>query len=467
MKHNDEPTLHDLIERQRLVKEVGDQVADCTPPQVFGIHGDWGCGKTSFLHQLHWYLAGECPESQDWQKDAKPTEVEAWQPWQAKPGVTVVWFEAWRYQNEPNPIVALLQEIRTQLQWSKKFWNYVKKETEVAAYGALFGLENLTKYLQVDPAKVQEAGEKWEREDYAVKLPTHVIRAMLEQVVSQLLGVRGKAKSDARLVVLIDDLDRCESETAYRLLEGIKIYLNVPNCLFVLGMDQKVIQLGVEQHLPAGNEADRAVLAAEYIDKICRRIWNLPQLPDCPGLLAQFLDGVPGNKAICDIVRAYHCLPANPRKIKAFADVVERFARHVVPDPAVPPDMGPLSDLRDVTLPRGHEGRALDARAGLIVLFSVLYQSHYPLYRAIEGDPRFYHTVRDWAQGIGKHELLKGIRLPQALVAGDEREMPGVPEFRTTFADPMRGNVFRVQDLIIDLGEVAENSILACILGRT
>ena len=60
--HNDEPALQDTLERRSLIEEVGEAIARCTPPQVFGVHGDWGLGKTSFLHQVQWYLTGDCPQ---------------------------------------------------------------------------------------------------------------------------------------------------------------------------------------------------------------------------------------------------------------------------------------------------------------------------------------------------------------------------------------------------------------------
>ncbi len=52
----------DTLERGLLIEEVGKAIARCTPPQVFGVHGDWGLGKTSFLHQVQWYLTGDCPQ---------------------------------------------------------------------------------------------------------------------------------------------------------------------------------------------------------------------------------------------------------------------------------------------------------------------------------------------------------------------------------------------------------------------
>jgi tRNA A37 threonylcarbamoyladenosine biosynthesis protein TsaE len=49
---DDEPTLLVTLDRVDLVAQVTDMVSRGQPPQVLGAHGDWGAGKTSFLHQL-------------------------------------------------------------------------------------------------------------------------------------------------------------------------------------------------------------------------------------------------------------------------------------------------------------------------------------------------------------------------------------------------------------------------------
>lgn len=101
---NDEPTIDDTLDRTSLVNEVAQVVSKCRPPQVFGIHGDWGLGKTSFLHQLQMCLTGTSPLA----SPETPLAPEAQK-------LATVWFEAWRYQYEQAPIVALLHEIRSQL----------------------------------------------------------------------------------------------------------------------------------------------------------------------------------------------------------------------------------------------------------------------------------------------------------------------------------------------------------------
>lgn len=123
--HNDEPTLNDELGRAELVRRVSNAVARCSPPQVFGVHGDWGTDKTSFLHQLHWDLVGECPQQPDL--------------------------------------------------------------AEVAIRSALLSLEDLTKRIGIQASKIQEAGERWEEENLATRLPAHMIRQHLEDALRKLL----------------------------------------------------------------------------------------------------------------------------------------------------------------------------------------------------------------------------------------------------------------------------------------
>ena len=281
MLFNDEPTLLDRLSRSELVKRVGYAIIDCKPPVVLGIHGDWGAGKTSFLHQLHFYLKGECPQRSA--EEIDDTKC----PWSNHPDtdyLTIVWFEAWRYQNEPVPIVALLQEIRTQLPWYSKALAESKKLGEIVMRSALLSLDDLTKKIGLQAATVktiQETGEKWEQENLATSLPAHMIRAHLDHALGQLLGRADQPRRHAyRLVVLVDDLDRCEPDAAFKLLEGIKIYLNLPSCIFVLGMNQWIIERAIAKQLKAeSSDEDRRYVAPNTWRSSARTSGTCPPWP--------------------------------------------------------------------------------------------------------------------------------------------------------------------------------------------
>ncbi|MGH8553264.1 MAG: P-loop NTPase fold protein, partial [Methylococcales bacterium] len=106
--HSDEPTLTDSLDRQGLVAEIAEAAATATPPLVLGVHGDWGSGKTSFMKCVKEHL-----------------EQEAF-----KDRLITVWFEAWRYQNEATPLVAL-PEMRKQFSVSNKVRNQAGKIGEI------------------------------------------------------------------------------------------------------------------------------------------------------------------------------------------------------------------------------------------------------------------------------------------------------------------------------------------------
>ncbi|TGS78785.1 NTPase KAP, partial [Mesorhizobium sp. M2D.F.Ca.ET.178.01.1.1] len=70
----------------------------------------------------------------------------------------------------------------------------------------------------------------------------HQFRQDFEQLLSE-------AKID-RLVVLVDDLDRCLPETAIATLEAIRLFLFVPNAAFVIAADEGMIEYAVRRHFP-------------------------------------------------------------------------------------------------------------------------------------------------------------------------------------------------------------------------
>ncbi len=329
---NDEPTLIDRLDRTSLVKEVGDFVASTSPPQVFGIHGDWGLGKTSFLYQLQWYLTGDCPQQVESEK-IKLEETNAIEKGAHAKHVRVVWFEAWRYQYDEVPVVALLQEIRSQLHWSVKIRGQSKKFTEVAVRGALLSLEDLTKKIGIQASKFEAAGEKWERDHLASALPSHTIREHLRQAIDKLLPLKIKDSPTPRLIVLVDDLDRCDSDAAYRLLEGLKIYLTLNNCIFVLGMNQRTIEDAIGKNFPGEDHHIRLRRAAAYLEKLCQNIWRLPTVTDSKNLLIDWMSDESGSekleKSINEILGSYQCLPPNPRRIKGFANLMRRLVNRI------------------------------------------------------------------------------------------------------------------------------------------
>ncbi|MCF6283221.1 MAG: KAP family NTPase [Candidatus Polarisedimenticolaceae bacterium] len=51
---------------------------------------------------------------------------------------------------------------------------------------------------------------------------------------------------DGRLIIYIDDLDRCSPEHAVEIIEAVNLFLETRRCIFVLGMDYKLISSSIE-----------------------------------------------------------------------------------------------------------------------------------------------------------------------------------------------------------------------------
>ena len=427
--HNDEPTLRDILDRESLVEEVGEAIATCTPPQVFGIHGDWGLGKTSFLHQVQWYLTGRCPQQSEAQIEKAGRSEEG----KYEEIVQAVWFDAWRYQHEDVPIVALLQEMRAQLSWGHQISGAIDRKLEIAVRGALLSMEGLTKKIGFQYSKFRDASREWEAENLAASLPSHTLREHLREAIGQLLP---EGEPQSRLAVFIDDIDRCEPGVAYRLLEGLKIYLTLDNCVFILGMNQKAIEdaIGSQMSVPTDNPKSRA---AAYMEKLCQNVWQLPAIRDpgeiLYGLLEQAIENDPVPALIKQAVSGFSCLPPNPRRLKGLANLIRRLA------PRLP--LGP--ELKD-------DEAVIEAR--ILVIVASIYQFHPELYIRWETDLDFYNKIFDRCDGRESDiPILQSLVLPQQRSGTGTEPTPG-DKRESTYPDPTETDVFWIQSLILELG---------------
>ena len=443
--HNDEPTLVDVLNRESLVFDVGKAVARCTPPQVFGIHGDWGLGKTSFLHQLQFYLTGVCPQQSE--EMISNSITRGFTSGRFKRTVRGVWFDAWQHQYEHTPIVALLQEMRSQLSWSQQTGRIVKRNTEIAVRGALLSIEELTKQIGFQYSKFRDENREWESRNFATPLPSHTLRQHLRKAIGQLIPKKSHDNLTPRLAVFIDDIDRCDPDVAYRLLEGLKIYLTLDNCVFILGMNQKAVEDAIASRLGvlSDNTTEEAnsqsthlrARAASYMEKLCQNVWQLPTIRDTglvlQGLLEKTVDSEVARGWIARVINESPCLPPNPRRLKGLANLIGRLASRL------PNELG-ADDQNGIF------------ESKLLLVVAYIYQFHSDIYVRWEAEVEFYNRILDKCRGDGADvPILDALVLPIKSVDTGQEPTP-TPVRESTYPDPTEHNVFWIQPLVLHLG---------------
>ena len=93
-----------------------------------------------------------------------------------------------------------------------------------------------------------------------------------------------------RLVIFIDELDRCAADEVASTLETIRTFLEVKNCIFMVAADRQVLETAVarrvRQETPHDPRNPYYSGGSAYLDKIFQYQWQLP--PVLPSSLARF-----------------------------------------------------------------------------------------------------------------------------------------------------------------------------------
>ena len=260
-------------------------------PLTIGLFGDWGSGKSSILKVLK-------------------REIEK------EPKTACLYFNGWVFEGYDDAKAALLETILKEFEDEKKFGAEIKDDIRklfksvnwMRVIG--FGIKNMalpaaaaymTGGLSLIPQLANGLKDAAENPNELIaKIKGHDIEGFLKQFIKESedtdkFDVVRKFRDDfeellkkskiEKLVIIIDDLDRCLPDRIIDNLEAIKLFLNVKNTAFVIGADPRIVRHAIEYRYKdkiidtnAENTNDRIV--NDYLEKLIQIPYSLPKLSD-------------------------------------------------------------------------------------------------------------------------------------------------------------------------------------------
>lgn len=254
-KDTDENTQpFDLLQREDVGRQLSDLLERVDQPLVVALDGEWGTGKSHFLKL--WVGAHTHENSGT---------------------ASVVYFDAFAHDYLDDPLISLIGSI-AESRRASRFIKTLKKTglqlaktaTRVAIAGATGGISELA-VAAVDPviAATGDELEKladdfWKREEGR--------RAAMAKFREALKGLtKGSAGKPKKLIIVVDELDRCRPDFALNLLEVIKHFFTLDNVHFVLGVNLEALAHSVRARYGQAYDAER------YLQKFVHLTMKLPQ----------------------------------------------------------------------------------------------------------------------------------------------------------------------------------------------
>ncbi len=282
-------------------------------PFTIGVFGEWGTGKTSLMRLIERRLADD-------------------------PNVVTVWFNAWRYEQEEHPIIPLVGTIVQALEKHKGFaanfgaaGKRLVRSLRAIAYG--FSAKSKVKvpgFAEVEASFV--AKDMIERDERLTPDPL-LDRSLYFGAFNSL--DKTKLKDTLRVVVLIDDLDRCFPDQAIRLLESIKLVLAQPGFIFVLGVARKVIE-GYLQHRYTEEYGIADFKGELYLDKIVQLPFHIPP---STGRMGAFCKLLLADQPMTVAAELDPVLPVVAQALGGNPRALIRFVNNILIDYAISQDL--------------------------------------------------------------------------------------------------------------------------------
>ncbi|MBX0330190.1 CHAT domain-containing protein [Oscillochloris sp. ZM17-4] len=321
---------------------------DTEPPLTIGVYGSWGMGKSFLLEGIAREIEQrwEKRERDRQEQVVRETTEQRAKPWSREQlkgqtreeaellantksplpphmkRVHVISFNAWEYSaNEvvwPGLVRAIMDRLEREtsnqlygligLRFWRSFIRQMRKERSriilvvslvltVAGYfffilrfdvrlvaGALAGL-GVVGLAKLIGDTMAEPLSKWiatlfQEEEYGKQI------GYMSQIRDDIQALEKRlAEQDSRILVTIDDLDRCEPDKAVAVLQAVKLLLNFNSFVVCIGIDTRIIARAIEKHYES-LLGEVGASGYEYLDKIVQIPFQIPR--PTPSIIREF-----------------------------------------------------------------------------------------------------------------------------------------------------------------------------------
>ena len=285
---SDNETKVDLLNNEAIARTVVSLIKDSREqPISIGIHGDWGAGKSSILEMV--------------ENEVKIAAVESDKRY------VCVRFNGWKHQGFEDSKVALMSSIISELEkkeklgkkageilkkiWENINWMSIAKAAGKTALGLATGTTPLTLLAStMDILKTTVTTE--EGIDGAIETIGGYLRdanitedTSSNKKFSEFQKNFNELLEDAsieKLIVLIDDLDRCLPDVAINTLEAVRLFMFTEKTAFVIAADEGMIRYAVKKHFPDAIDENKFnagdAFANKYLEKLIQVPFRIPAL---------------------------------------------------------------------------------------------------------------------------------------------------------------------------------------------
>lgn len=199
------------------------------------INGSWGTGKTFFIKQCQLMLdnAFSCEDDEILQAIEKLCPGEESLANIRKTHFRTAYYDAWEHDSEEDPIASLIRCLAT-TDWSTNVKESLIKAADIGS-SILQATTNIDLKGLVKTLKDNSS-------DLITPDNLEQIKKRFNATLAELAPDQGK------LIIFVDELDRCKPTYAVKLLERIKHYFNNSNVTFIFAVDLSQLQYTINQY---------------------------------------------------------------------------------------------------------------------------------------------------------------------------------------------------------------------------